>query len=245
MTKKVFALASVSALTGLVVAASAAGCSTTIEPPQETPDTGVEPQDGSTPDRKPPTTPETSTDSGNCPTPDAIDQTTFPYKDPIVVAGACTEAELQAFVTFVDNNDDPAKWKASIANQACQDCVFAKETTGWAPVVLNASGDPAAFNVGGCIAVASGVPACGRAYQQWRSCYLEACSECPDGDQAAFSKCTTAANKGACKGAFDDVVPKCGGNEIVGDAEEACKGEKYIFEGPIRAQCIGLAEGGG
>ncbi len=179
---------------------------------------------------------------GTCPTTDAIDATTFPWKPPAIIAGACSNAELSAFVAYVDTHADPQTWKAGITNPTCQSCVFATETTTWPPMILNGAGQLAQLNVGGCIAIASGKEACGKGYQQWRDCYLEACADCPDGDSNAFSKCVTAANKTACKKAFEDVVDPsgCGDAQTAGDAETACDGTKYVFEGPIRAQCIGL-----
>jgi hypothetical protein len=245
MTKKLFALASVTALTGVVAAGTAAGCSSTTvvdNPETGTPDTGVK-ETGKTDTGSSSGDPDTG--PGTCPTTEVIDATTFPWKPPTLAPGSCTEAELDAFVAFVEKTDDPQKWKDGTwtTNPACRDCVFAKETTTWAPLILNASGQLAELNVGGCIAIASGKEACGKAYQQWRTCYLEACTDCPDGDSNAFSKCVTAANKKACKKAFDDVVPSCGDVDTAANAETACDGEKYVFEGPIRAQCIGLGDG--
>ncbi len=248
MIKKVFVLASVTALTGAVAAAS--GCSSS-EPPGSSSGTSGTPEAG--PDVKigkdaaPEADPLVDPCTLGCPSCDTIDATTFPWKPPSKKPGSCTSAELDAFVAFVDKTNDPQKWKDGnwTANAACRDCVFAKETTEWAPLILNNSGQLAALNVGGCIAIASGKEACGKAYQQWRSCYLEACKDCADGDQNAFSKCVTAANKKSCKKAFDDVVGPagCGDAQTAGDAETACEGKKYVFEGGITAQCIGLGDG--
>ena len=246
MTKKIFALASVTALTGAVVASAAAGCSSTQPLPAD--DGGTS---GTTDARPDVIKTDTGTSGGEeagssgCPTQEVIDATTFPWKPPTLAPGSCTEGELAAFVAFVEKTDDPQKWKDGTwtTNDACRNCVFAKEGATWAPLILNASGQLAELNVGGCIAIASGKEACGKAYQQWRACYLEACTDCPDGDSNAFSKCVTAANKKACKKAFDDVVPSCGDVDTAANAETACDGEKYVFEGGFRAQCIGLGDG--
>ncbi len=252
MTKKLFALASVTALTGVVAAGSVGtGCSSTTTVEGDGGGSSSGSSDAAKDVQKTDTGASSSGDPdtgpGVCPTTDVIDATTFPWKPPYKKPGSCTSAELDAFVAFVDKTDDPQKWKDGnwTANAACRDCVFAKETTEWPPMILNNSGQLAALNVGGCIAIASGKEACGKAYQQWRSCYLEACGDCPDGDQNAFSKCVTAANKKACKKAFDDVVGAsgCGDAQTAGDAETACEGKKYVFEGGITAQCIGLGDG--
>lgn len=249
MTKKLFALASVTALTGVVAAASAAGCSSTTTIQDDAGSSGSSGEGGKTEagktDGSSGSSGEEDSGPGTCPTTDVIDATTFPWKPPTLAPGSCTEGELAAFVAFVEKTDDPQKWKDGTwtTNDACRNCVFAKEGATWAPLILNASGQLAELNVGGCIAIASGKEACGKAYQQWRACYLEACTDCPDGDSNAFSKCVTAANKKACKKAFDDVVPSCGDVDTAANAETACDGEKYVFEGGFRAQCIGLGDG--
>ena len=180
---------------------------------------------------------------GGC---DDIDATTFPWKPPMVVPGACAEADLDAFVAFVAVTDDPQKWKDGTwtTNETCRSCVFAPDGATWSPLILNASGQLSELNVGGCIAVASGSEACGKAYQQWRACVLEACTDCPDDSSDGFSKCIEAKNKKVCKKAFDDRSTACGGAKALADAEALCAGEKYVFEGSIRAQCIGLSDAG-
>jgi hypothetical protein len=242
--KKLFALASMTALTGVVAAGSSAGCSSTTEV-QVTSEAGPAETGPAKEAGKETSTDTDSATSNVCPVKDVIDATTFPWKPPTKAPGSCTEKELADFVAFVEKTDDPQKWKGGTwtTNDACRNCVFAKDGATWAPLVENASGQLSKINVGGCIAIASGKEACGKTYQQWRDCYLEACADCPDGDSNAFSKCVTAANKGACKKAFDDVVPACGDAQTAGDAETACDGEKYVFEGGIRAQCIGLGDG--
>lgn len=263
MTKRLFTLAGFTAIAGTVMA-SAGGCSggTVFILPEgglTLPDTGTVdsgPEDDADPDAT--VIPETSTtdviakpdakkDSGPgglCPNPDEIDATALPYQPPRVLPGSCSAADLNAFVTYVDGHDDPSTWKTSIANLTCRACVFGPESGGtWAPLLEDAAGAMSRLNVGGCIAIASGVDACGKSYQQWRDCYLEACSDCPDGDSNAFSKCVTSANKTACKKALDAVVPACGSVDVAADAETACDGDKYVFEGPFRAHCIGLGGG--
>jgi hypothetical protein len=179
---------------------------------------------------------------GMCPTPDPIDATLLPWKAPAISAGACSSAELAALVTYVDTH--PAAkypdWKATVANAACAGCIFGKETDAmWRPLLEDAAGQLVGMNVGGCIGIASANEACGKSYQHWFDCRFEACTDCPAGNTAALQKCLTAASKGACKNAFDAVGTVCG-DTAIGDAETACGGDKFVFEGPIRAQCIGL-----
>jgi hypothetical protein len=249
MVKKLFALASVTALTGLIATASVAGCSSTTVQATETDaataavDSGkvTTKKDGSTTDED---SGEPAT--GTCPTLDAIDATALPWKSPAQTTGACTEKALSDLVTYIEANSSAkyADWKKTVTPQACNDCVFGKETDAkWKPLLEDASGQLVGLNVGGCIAIASKNDKCGQSYQNWFDCRFEACTDCANGDTAALQKCLTAASKGACKKAFDDVGTVCGDTEI-GDAETACQGDKYVFEGPIKAQCIGLKEGG-
>lgn len=236
MTKRRWSVASVGALAAAMVVVIGAGCSSTTASPT---DAGTR----VTPDVQNDVAVESAVDAGakGCPSADVIDATKLPWKPPTPPQAVCTEKELTQLVAFVDKSSDPQSWQSGdwTTNAACRACVFAKETATWAPLVIDESGRVDSINVGGCVAIASGKEACGKAYHQWRSCYLEACGGCPEGDSARFSTCVNAANKGACKKAFDDVVPACGDIETANDAETTCEG-KYTFEGPVRAQCIGL-----
>jgi hypothetical protein len=91
------------------------------------------------------------------------------------------------------------------------------------------------------MALSSGVPQCGRAYQQWYDCRLEACVDCFD--DRDFAKCYQNAGKSACKKAFDAVTPSCGGQAAVSKAESFCFGD-HILYGPLISQCVGFGDGG-
>jgi hypothetical protein len=248
MVKKLFALASVTALTGLMVSVAVAGCSSTTTESGGTTDSGptgdssVTKKDsgGNTGDD------EEAPPSTECKGTTAVDATQLPWKAPFKDIGSCSAKELDDLVKYVEANDQAqyADWKKSVTNAACNGCIFGKETdTTWRPLLENAKGELVGLNVGGCIAIASGNEKCGQSYQNWFDCRFEACADCPSGDSAALQKCLSAASKGGCKKAFDDVGTICG-DQAIGDAETACDGTKFVFEGPIRAQCIGLAEGG-
>jgi hypothetical protein len=165
------------------------------------------------------------------------------WKSPYEGPGSCSQAELDALVAFVAANPAAkyAEWKASVANATCASCIFGLASAPtWTPLLEDALGALVEQNVGGCIAIASGNDSCGRAYQNWFDCRFLACSDCPSGS-AALSMCQTAASKagGGCKTYYDAVVPACT-DAVVSNAETTCAGTKYFFEGPIRAQCIGL-----
>ena len=258
VTKKLFALASVTALTGLMATIAASGCSsTTIEPggtagdSATSGDTKTPPRDSAKPgdDEEPPASTE-------CKGMIAVDLTTLPWKKAYSMPGSCTEKELGDLVTFLDANSMAkyADWKKTVSGASCSACMFGKESeTTWKPLLEDAKGQLIELNVGGCIEIARSVEgastkdaeACGKIYQNWFDCRFEACNDCPNGDTAALQKCLSAASKQACKKAFDDVGTICT-DQGIGDAETACNGDKFVFEGPIRAQCIsGLAGEGG
>jgi len=251
MVKKLFALASVTALTGLIATVAVAGCSSTTV--QDTSGDAAAATDAPKGDATKPKTDGSAEEdtgapaAGTCPTLDAIDATALPWKAPTKLTGACTEKELSDLVTYVGANSGAkyADWKKTVSGLSCSSCIFGKETDAtWKPLLEDASGQLVGLNVGGCIAIASGNEKCGQSYQNWFDCRFEACTDCPNGDTAALQKCLAAASKGACKKAFDDAGTVCG-DTAIGDAETACKGDKFVFEGPIKAQCIGLSEGGG
>jgi hypothetical protein len=249
MVKKFFAVASVTALTGLIATVSVAGCSSTTV--QDTSGDSAVAADAKVDAAKPKT--DGSADdagdtpaSGTCPTLDSIDATALPWKAPAKLVGSCTDKELSDLVTYVDANSTAkyADWKKTVTGASCSSCIFGKETDAtWKPLLEDASGQLVGLNVGGCIAIASNNEKCGQSYQNWFDCRFQACTDCPNGDTAALQKCLTAASKGACKKAFDNVGTVCG-DTAIGDAETACNGDKFVFEGPIKAQCIGLKEGG-
>lgn len=252
MTKKLFALASVTALTGVVAAASAAGCSSTTTVVDDAGSSGSSGEAGKTEAGKTDTGTSSGEDSGPavCPTTETIDATTFPWKPPTRAPGSCTDNEVDAMISFIEKTPSATfkQLQDSITNAACRDCVFAKETTTWAPIVLNSAGTGVvALNVGGCPAIVSGKDDCGKAIQQWNDCLDEACVDCAEGDSAAAQKCATAANKKACKKAFDDVVgaAACGDAATAQAALDACNKaeDKYTFIGGVRAQCVGLGDG--
>ena len=100
MIKKIFALASVTALTGLVAAVSASGCSSTTSVADEG---GTTVSEAGGDARKPiEAGPEEEAGPSSCPTTDPIDATTAPWKSPQVLPGSCTEKMITDLVAYVD-----------------------------------------------------------------------------------------------------------------------------------------------
>lgn len=174
-----------------------------------------------------------------------IDATQFAYnKARPAQLGACTAVEmgnLSAFYKAHAGDDDLlTTWPASVS-AGCASCVFSQETDAtWSPIVIgtDAAGDPS-FNVdrGGCIETVSDSEACGRAYNQFQDCTLEACLEdCTT--QQDFVACRKDASvlTTACKDAFENLKSACGEDKIAG-YEAQCKGTTYTFEGPIHEAC--------
>lgn len=242
MVKKVFALATVTALSGSIGTIAVAGCSSSRA--SDTSESGV---DGS--GAKPRNDAADGVDAGassGCPSIDPIDATQLPWKAPAKMVGSCADKDLADLVDYVAKNSGAqyGDWKKSVASAACSSCIFGKETEAtWKPLLEDAKGQLVGLNVGGCIAIASGSDTCGQSYQNWFDCRFQACADCPNGDTAALQKCLSAASRGACKTAFNAVTTVCT-DAVIGDAETKCQGSKFVFEGPIRAQCIGLQEGG-
>ena len=249
MFNKIFALASVSALAGLVSAAAAAGCSSNEAGKASagaTPaaDGGDKPDDRS--DRR---TPSGGNSSGGgsgdaCMETGTIDTNRFPYGRAKKVANACTNKEADDLATFfrnkAQNGEDIsiAEWAKSVSD-GCAACVFSDgKGTEWSPIITK-DDKLEDVNRGGCIELQSGKEACGRAYQNVATCRLEACSNtCDTAD--GFTECLQDVQgifSGPCKGAYDALEKDCGKDALAG-YEAACKGNAFTFEGPVRSQCI-------
>lgn len=252
MVKKLFALASVTALAGLVSAVGVAGCSETVVEPAATPDAGTDSGKPKT-DSGPVTgdDDDDDVDPPSCATKDPIDATKFPYKKAEQTAGACTAAELKKltdwFAAKVDANEQNisvAEWKAE-ASAACGECIFSAEGDAtWGPLVVK--DDKLDFvNQGGCIEIASGKESCGRAYQQVNVCMLEACLEkCTT--QAEFDACRQDSETilgGPCKDALAALQTECGSS--LQAYMNACKNTKWTFDAPFVKQCGGTAPDAG
>ncbi len=248
MVKRILALASVSALTGLVSAVAAAGCSSN-DPEQKTsleagapglPEGGAKGEGGSSSSSSggdngddPPACMETGT----------IDATKFPYATAKKAPNACSAKELddlaKYFTNKAQNTEDIsiADWKKSVGD-TCAKCVFSDSTAAeWSPILVK--GDKLDnVNRGGCIEIASGKRSCGEAYQRVAECRLAACVDtCKEAK--AFTQCLQDVEgifSGPCKGAYDTLQKECGND--LSKYEAACRGNAYTFEGPVRVQCI-------
>jgi len=211
MVKTLFALASVSALTGLLAATGAAGCTT--ETNETTPTQGA----GTTDAKKPPRL--ASDDDGNqgeqlCYKTDPYDATTIPYKKARVLPGSCS-ASLPTVLNVIWSSNpllSPDELHDELAiqeSQACADCAVAPDDgDSWAPVVWD--GIRPIENLGGCMEVLSRSEDCGRAYTQWNGCINTVCANCSSEAEAA--ECSQSAQSAACSAATQSLVTACGNN---------------------------------
>jgi hypothetical protein len=237
--KRVFALASVTALTGLVSSIAASGCSST---------TSVNGDDDASADattvdvRKASEAGEEEAGPVTCPSTEPLDATSDPWSPPGVSPGACTEKDITDLVAFVDANTTAAYalLKAQVKSASCAACLFVKDGPTWGAFVEKADGSFKRHNFGGCVAVTSGKESCGKAYSQFEDCVGFACQDCTS--SAMRTACQTAAAAGACKAAGDAFLEQCGSTA----PRDACDklARTYIFEAAARALCVGLADGG-
>lgn len=242
MVKKAFALASITALTGMVIAIAAAGCTSNDDV------TPVE-DGGSKPDVREPPPPEDDDDDdggdGKCYDEKPLDVSGVKYQPPRIQPGACTENVLGVIDDLVATKQDATfdELKAAIVakeSTACAECVFGEDGDTWAPIVQK-DGKVIAVNGGGCVDLVSEKVDCGKAYYQWDLCLNTKCSKCT-GSEA--SSCFKEAQSTACEAASAALVAACGGNEVeVNKHLSACfKSGEVTVKGPIREQCIKGAE---
>lgn len=247
MAKRLLALASVTALTGLVAAASASGCAPQSSSKQQSTSTNdpadagnKSPDDAGSEDRGDAApTPATS-----CMLTEPIDATKYPYKKAGVTKGACSDQELADLTKFFSDHANEgfkaSDWAKSVSAE-CAACAFSDGSGAtWTPI-LTKNDELDTVDRGGCVEVVSGSEACGRSYQQVTDCLVDACyTKCRTADEYfACLNDTPAVFTGPCKGAYEQMNQDCG-NDLQ-KYEEACSSDNFTFEGPIKVMCI---EGG-
>lgn len=227
MVKKLFALASITALCGLTTAIAASGCSNTLEVEDagSTPETGV--PDASKAEAKAPVDPpEEDAGPQTCPPPgdtqitSADIEKTLKWAPPTTSQTACNqgniddlrklfaEAAAKTPPTGVKYTDIEAKLGAN-----CGPCVFTAAATSpsW-QMYIKGSGGYIDNGIGACFAVAKDA-ACGKGRFQWDRCLSAACNpaaeSCGTEDATKIRACKTKAQNGVCKGLTDAYVAAC------------------------------------
>lgn len=213
VTKKLFALASVSALAGLMTSVAAAGCSSTT-----TETTTTDASDAKADVVKHDAIADDDADQGPaCPakpdkpiTADVLDQE-IGWKPAKAAPGSCTQADLTKLeANFKDTN---LKTYFDLGNGLSPDCVtctFSKDTdANWQPIVGTAmdNGMTGFINFGACFGSKDG-DACGKALQYEQFCYNIVCNQCAT-TQTEHDQCVQAAgmDQDIC-GALGDATGK-------------------------------------
>lgn len=216
VTKKLFALASVSAIAGLMTTVTASGCSstTTESSSSSSGSTGdAASKDATTKDRT--TIPED--DGGedpacpqDVPLTEADLEKEIGWKEAKAAPGACTSADITqleanfkatGIKTYFDLGKD--------LSEPCFACVFAKDTDqNWGPIVGTAenNGETGFVNFGACFGEVED-PACGKALQYEQFCYNIACNEC-SATSTECQKCVEKAGSSGMCTEFGDTTAK-------------------------------------
>ncbi len=250
MAKRVFALASVAALTGLWSAMCVVGCSDGTDPVAPTRDGGG---GGSEKDvTSSPVNNNTNADSWSCAQKEKIDVSSLPFKPPAVKPGACSDDDQKFIRTTLDDAPSitfPDLEKALKArNPNCSSCVFGDDTGDTWAVLVKVS-DDYIKNVGGCFAVVSGSISCGKAFFQADRCISTACSECTSTGDVLACMAEVEAADGICWDPWNAFTTECGSESkhYTAKCTRDAAGDpyKYAFEGSIAQQCGGEAPDGG
>ena len=202
VTKKLFALASVSALAGLMTTVAAAGCSSTTTETTTTDAGGDAKEGGSRRDvgveeEEPPV---------DCPQNVPVTVADFDkeigWKAAVAAPGSCAQADVtQLEANFKDTNIQSYFDLGTGLSAECKACVFSKDTdANWQPIVGTAAdnGQTGFVNFGACFGSIEG-DACGKALQYEQFCYNVACNECA----------TTQTERQSCIGKAGDTGGMC------------------------------------
>lgn len=210
MVKKLFALASVTALTGLMVTIGVAGCSSTTEVTEPTADSGTTP-DAAVKPKADAGDPDEETEAGPavCPPPASPQITAaeieaqLKWMPPTVEKTACAQGDLDAITDLFKKNPTGVQYTdlEKALSATCAPCVFtnAAASPKW-QMFIKGSGGYIDNSAGACFAAVKD-EACGKARFQWELCVDGACNEtdCATDDQNKIRTCIGKAANGVCK----------------------------------------------
>ncbi len=238
MVRKLWALASVSALAGLMSAVGAAGCSETTVQQGPSDDGGTDAKTKADAKGRVGDDEEPAVES--CYKDDPIDVSTSPYKPARVQPGSCTAAVFDVIKDALAAGGGQTTFSAlkdaisAEESAKCAECVFAEDGDEWAPIVT--SGETiVAQNFGGCFEMLTGKASCGKAVQQWNGCLTKACEKCEDAERKT---CPQDVQKTACKDSTDELIKECGAN--INTYLKSCFAPKYVISvgGSIQELCV-------
>ena len=237
MVKKLFALASVTALTGLMAAVAASGCSSSSPLPEASPtpdastDVKVTPKEASVDPVDeaggtcPTTTPVTAADIG------------LTWVAPGAPQNVCNQADLDALKAVFDAGKGSAKYSdiEKSLGATCGPCVFtAVKGARWGMIIKDGANPVADNSLGACFGALS-TAECGKARFEIDSCLDIACPQSDCGTDT--SACNTKALKGACKSFVTPYTTAC-------PDETALLTNCANFVRIIEITCGGGADGG-
>jgi ubiquitin len=200
--KKIFALASVTALTGLVASVAGAGCSSTTttsasDDASVATDTGAKKpavEAGPDPDAGPATCPTTAEITA------ASIQASFTWKSTGGAQSACVQKNLDDLAALFTKGGGSATYTdiKTTLGATCAACAFTKETaTKWGLFLEDASGKTVYDNSHAACESIIDTQACAKADAEFNTCLDTACADCAD--QTTTDACYPKAVKGACK----------------------------------------------
>jgi hypothetical protein len=214
MVKKLFALASVTALTGLMAATAASGCSSSSPGATETDAATAGDTSKAMPPKDSGATDDGAMPAGTCPTTDPITaadiEMQLKWVPPAAPQSVCTQKNIDDLRALFVKGMGSAKFTdiETTLGATCSPCVFTPTTAAnWGPLVK----DPMGYlqnEVGSCLAQVENA-ACGKAFFEFDTCLVAACPASDCGDQTAIDACQTKAAKGACKALNATVGTAC------------------------------------
>ena len=217
VTKKLFALASVSAIAGLMTTVTASGCSSTTTETSSSSSSGstgdASTKDASTKDRTVVGDQEED-EVGDCPQDVPLTEADLDkeigWKEAKKTPGACSATDLtQLEANFKDTGIKTYFDLGKQLSDECFACVFAKDTdANWGPIVGTAenNGETGFVNFGACFGAVED-PACGKALQYEQFCYNIACNECTT-TSTERQKCVEKAGSSGMCTEFGDATAK-------------------------------------
>lgn len=236
MLKKLFAVASVTALGGLVSIVSAAGCSSTPEVVTQSDHTQAAEDAGN---KRPPQKEAGAKPSEEPAEPEGCKdaKATFnpPQTKPTAARSstACTESAIRALADACLANPGAKACtdaRASLANKKCAECVFTETATEdtWRVFII----DPPSFNQRGCMDLVTGVKDCGRDLAELifipDGCLHAYCGACSAG--AEMDDCHQEVLSGECKDHL--ITPECASawQKNSGKLNKTCFGDPTISD---------------
>lgn len=202
---RMFALAGITAISGVMMAASAVGCSSGDDHgADQGGDAGGDARSGA--QHPPPTEEPQDAGPGTCPTTTPIssadiEQQLGKWASPGAVETSCEQSDIDAIkALFAKSTGGSVKYDdiKTAVSAKCKDCMFTPVAgTRWGMFVDTDQG-VLDNTSGACFAIQKD-DACGKARFEWETCVSVACSQKDCGTQSAVAQCIPKTFDGACK----------------------------------------------